>query len=383
LIGNKLIFDLIFCVVLFPMSKDKDYCDFANLLQTTPLLEQVVDGIRQNPSSLPQLLHMLKSSGDHGAQTASIIENDTERFIEFTNSNSISFPMVESPDNVASLWDEFENDGLESDILRIIFDTKSETDNDLSQYSSPSNDLLKPGKNINDTLQCSETNATEVQHVGSVLKTREKKKRKISAIETRNKLLEFPNVLMELLNSGDMDGMKELIDDWFIENSEFSTPKIGENHVTGREYIKGFFLGLISMHPDLIANITDIRLGQSRNVIYRGLFEGTYIPTATGDEKYTEVAATDESATDLVSLVISGRTGDRNFGPMSQAEKTRLEELSVKCRMQHCNLKAKSTFVGRLCQAPHRKGSRTDSTKNLVSRMTFDWKVFDIQEANL
>jgi len=89
-------------------------------------------------------------------------------------------------------------------------------------------------------------------------------------------LVSTPLIICELCNSGDLDKLREYINEVFAEDCTLLTDPL-KSAVTGRQHVFDFYLALNESFPDLVIEVVKSSFSRSNTIAYELRFSGTFM----------------------------------------------------------------------------------------------------------
>jgi hypothetical protein len=103
----------------------------------------------------------------------------------------------------------------------------------------------------------------------------------------RQKIREFPMLLAEACNNGDMEKLRRAIDEVACERCMFKSPAFDEP-LEGREHIFEFYWALFEDFPDGVVALRDINLTCERELKFRMFFHGKRVEQKVNKRIYAK-----------------------------------------------------------------------------------------------
>lgn len=93
------------------------------------------------------------------------------------------------------------------------------------------------------------------------------------------RVCQFPVMISNSFNIGDMEGISRAVDQFFMDDTRMV--RSGATLFEGKDAIKAFLVSFSELMPDIICHVTSIKLKKENSVIFKMNVEGTFVGSAS------------------------------------------------------------------------------------------------------
>jgi hypothetical protein len=213
------------------------------------------------------------------------------------------------------------------------------------------------------------------------------KRKRLTSLAASERVYEFPAKLITAMNTGSVTLLAGVINEYCVPNCGLKT-KYTPNSLTGTDKIVGFLSMVYESCPDMIIEITDLRLKRDRSIVFKGKFEGTYVQAQTENVKEGEDIEDMmyEKNASLVEQIIEGRSGVKHSAKLSSAELRELEKLEemTKKDPDGTQILSKVVYTCRIVFLSSKIGAAAGApVHQLITHLDWDWKTVSMTGQNL
>lgn len=204
------------------------------------------------------------------------------------------------------------------------------------------------------------------------------KRRRLTSLAASEKVYQFPAKLLAALNSGNMSLLEDIINDYCVDECVLNTKVVPEG-MTGKAAIVTFFTAVYSSCPDMISNLTDLRLKRDRSIVMKGNFDATYVDDRNGEHDHLMF----KKEKPILQEVSESRGGNKNRA-LSATEVQQLEHLDQEIKKNpSLKVATSGTYAARILFLSSKVGAAPGAPAHrLITRIMWDWKTLRIYPSN-